>query len=62
MPEAPTFEACGKQILRNGEHFLDAASAEIAQAVCIMLREGILCFISQQEEDLVREHIWGVGA
>jgi hypothetical protein len=58
MPER--FTSCGKEVLRDGQHFADALHPRAAEAVAIMLNKGrFICRdITEDEFALVREEVW----
>jgi len=57
----PHFTAHGKQLLRDGEHFADAGSTDIAEALALILNGQILMGpdVPGEKQDWVAEVIWG---
>lgn len=55
------FTACGKEVLRDGEHFADMKSPGTAEAAAIMFNRGVLVCqsVSEAELALLREELWG---
>lgn len=58
---APDYTACGKEILRDGEHFADMATPGAAIAAAIMFNRGVLVCqsVNEAEMALLREELWG---
>lgn len=54
------FTSCGKEILRDGEHFADMATPGAAVAAAIMFNRGrFVCRdLTEEEFALVREELW----
>ena len=58
---APMFVAAGKQVLRDGEHFADAATPEIAHAIALAFDGAQLPFgpdVSLPDQDMVASTLW----
>lgn len=55
------FIACGKEILRDGEHFADMATPGAAVAAATLFNRGVLVCqsVSEAEMALLREELWG---
>lgn len=55
------FTTCGKEILRDGEHFADMRSPGAAVAAALLFNRGVLICqnVDEAEFALVREELWG---
>jgi len=55
------FIACGKEVLRDGEHFADMRSPGAATAAALLFNRGVLICqnVDEAEFALVREELWG---
>jgi hypothetical protein len=58
--QAPEFSHSGKQVLRSGEHFADAASPEIAEALVHVLSGEVLLplDLSEEKQDWIQKVLW----
>ena len=54
------FSATGKQVLRNAQHFADAASPDIAEALSIILNGEVLLpsGVPDEKADWVPKVVW----
>ena len=60
MPEAPEFSHCGKQVLRDGALFAEAATPDIAEALAHVLRGQVLLHpdLPAERQDWVAGVLW----
>lgn len=52
------FTTCGKEVLRDGEHFADAASTEIAAALADVLNGQVLLNVAPDRADEIAGVLW----
>lgn len=54
------FTSCGKQVLKDGEHFADARNPGTAEAITIMLNHGRVFSgdITDGDVRVMREELW----
>ncbi len=52
------FIACGKEVLRDGEHFADAASPQIAAALADVLNGQVLLNVAPERADEIAGVLW----
>ena len=59
-PIAPEFSHNGKQVLRSGQHFADAATPEIAEALVHVLSGEVLLSpdLSEEKQDWIEKVLW----
>ena len=55
----PHFESHGKQLLRDGQHWGDMLTAEIAAAVADILNGQVLPDVSNDRADEIAVVVWG---
>ncbi|ODU67426.1 MAG: hypothetical protein ABT11_20295 [Novosphingobium sp. SCN 66-18] len=60
MADAPEYSQCGKQVLRDGEHFADAVSPEIAAALAHVLNGQVLLppALTEEQQDHIQKVLW----
>lgn len=55
---APDYTSCGKEVLRDGEHFADAASPDIAAALADVLNGQVLLNVAPERADEIAGVLW----
>ena len=57
----PIYSSCGKQILRDGAHFADAATTDIAAALVLVLNGQVLFgpYVPAAQQEQAEKVLWG---
>lgn len=60
MADAPEYTQSGKQVLRDGLHFADAATPEIAEALAHVLNGQVLLplDLTEEQQDRIQKVLW----
>jgi hypothetical protein len=56
---APLYTACGKQLLRDGQHFADLIGPAEAEALANVLNGQVLLDMPLEQQQRIVEVLWG---